>query len=934
MAKYGVRDLPSLFSVLGIRTAFTLARFIEDATWQQKIYSTYSLMFDREFEENFEEREIKIIVLDSAPGEIMEHLRKKSPFSNDKMAGVLIGSPEALLSDHNRAPALRALTRALHYLHEIDFYSRITGFRAADNIGDNRTPLEGVVEALKNNNRVSHIFDPHPVSEVFFFLEALADMERSPELEYPRELKGLPFTFAISEGERTVLTSIIDRVTVLSRGRPSDLHARRYLRLAPLMQYFGTISTVRHVLALLYLNPEMFFLLMERRFFPGRLRPVDFGKLFKDYKGKVSEYAASLSLADKDRMPSAPEENNRSEDGVQPPDSTMAEDDGETLEPVPGFDGKILIHKKSGRIRFGNGPVARTNFELWAGRHGITEANSIPGMLQGQSDEAINQLTPKGKEQAANGARKLFSKLKDKVSPGKKVVVITSRLKRTQDSAQPFIELVKAERAAGRLEWDVEVADHEALMKGADESHYGISQNKKPDQISSDEWKRIRMLLQGRDVTVRPTDGESFLDLLVRAQKWLTMVNALYPGRTVVLFGHGLFINALRVLLKDESLLDKEGYINYFAGKVFGNGEFALLTGSAELSISQTHASTGTDQKTRSEIRTGDDTSRVAGISAKEDGSVQERNRSVTPQRSELRGTTAVVRDQLAALNKTFVLDVPELPRGAVMDAANAVENIFSEDGIASYLPKQVLVTVGGRQETLSRAEAAKGFVVWQVTQKVLTQASASGISNERLAKVLEILPKALPAGVALPSGVLLGGPQVHVHLTGLTENNRSVLIRHFAVVLGALVSLRGRLLMNIDTDEKTAREISEKIRALSKQEGIALAPDQLKIVSSRQEDPFLLKGAQKVDALVARNSGSFGQVVYRNGIGSRWVTDDAGDMKTLAAALTTVLYAALDRQWETDRFNIHKPSEYDHGALLATVLQAIQGYLQIRTAA
>ena len=140
--------------------------------------------------------------------------------------------------------------------------------------------------------------------------------------------------------------------------------------------------------------------------------------------------------------------------------------------------------------------------------------------------------------------------------------------------------------------------------------------------------------------------------------------------------------------------------------------------------------------------------------------------------------------------------------------------------------------------------------------------------------------------------------------------------------------------MINIGTDSKTAQNIGEKIRALAKREGIMLAPDQFKIVSSRQEDPFLLKGAKKVDALVARSSGSFDPVSYQQGIGSRWVTEDAGDMKTLAAALTTVLYAALDKQWETDRFNIHKPSEYDHGTLLATVLQAIQGYLQIRTAA
>ncbi|MFH1800783.1 MAG: response regulator [Candidatus Omnitrophota bacterium] len=303
-------------------------------------------------------------------------------------------------------------------------------------------------------------------------------------------------------------------------------------------------------------------------------------------------------------------------------------------------------------------------------------------------------------------------------------------------------------------------------------------------------------------------------------------------------------------------------------------------------------------------------------------------------QRSELRGSTTAARDLLAASNNVFVLGVPELPQDAIIDAAHKLDAVFSVPGIVSYLPEQVSVHVDGRPVMLPRIEAARGWVVGQMTKQVLMQAAASGISNERLAEVLEMLQKALPDGVMLPSGTSLEGPQVHVHLTDLTENDRSALITHFAVVLGVLVSLRGRLLINMDADNKTAQDIGEKIRALAKQEGITLAPDQLKIVPSRQEDPFLLKGVQKVDALVARSGESFDKVPHQQGVGSRWVTEDAGDMKTLAAALTTVLYATLDKQWEANRFNIHKPSEYDHGALLATILQAIQGYLQIRTAA
>jgi len=59
------------------------------------------------------------------------------------------------------------------------------------------------------------------------------------------------------------------------------------------------------------------------------------------------------------------------------------------------------------------------------------------------------------------------------------------------------------------------------------------------------------------------SDGESNLDVLLRAYQLLQEINRLYIGKTVILFSHGMLITLLRALFFDQSLIDETGQFNW-----------------------------------------------------------------------------------------------------------------------------------------------------------------------------------------------------------------------------------------------------------------------------------------------------------------------------------------------------------------------------------
>jgi hypothetical protein len=70
---------------------------------------------------------------------------------------------------------------------------------------------------------------------------------------------------------------------------------------------------------------------------------------------------------------------------------------------------------------------------------------------------------------------------------------------------------------------------------------------------------------KGLNAAIEPQNGENFLHLLIRTKELLGDLNRLYKGRTVVIFGHGTGLSAVRVLLGDKALVDNSGQIDWRA---------------------------------------------------------------------------------------------------------------------------------------------------------------------------------------------------------------------------------------------------------------------------------------------------------------------------------------------------------------------------------
>ena len=318
MKYHGVRDLEELLKIMGVRETFSMARYVEADGWTQTNIQNISRLRDVDFEE----RDIDIMIFNNLPDKAVQFFKKKLPFSDDKIAGTLTGYADPADKD-NRVPYLRALTRALHYLFELHFYTKIIEDRIHDRVEDGRSIGETVSDALSDNIDINQFFEPHALSEVLFMELAVKSLMENTKVPYPEALQGLPFALILQDGNGVHLTSIVDRITALSKGADSDLHAARYLRLAILENYFGNIDTLQQVLHLLYLSPEIFYEIIWRRFNPHQLKPIDVEQRTADYGRKVTEYAAVIS----DRAIPGEDDDTRPTGEVSPKSKILADDE-------------------------------------------------------------------------------------------------------------------------------------------------------------------------------------------------------------------------------------------------------------------------------------------------------------------------------------------------------------------------------------------------------------------------------------------------------------------------------------------------------------------------------------------------------------------------------------------------------------------------------
>lgn len=209
-----------------------------------------------------------------------------------------------------------------------------------------------------------------------------------------------------------------------------------------------------------------------------------------------------------------------------------------------------MVEVGGGAVRYGPGAGAlRARLEergvrLVGIRHGQTERNASPvPVLCGQNE---TRLTAKGREQAAEAARRLFDELGGSDwlrDPSQVPVVYASPLSRARETAQALADLV-AERGGV-----LPIVIDERLL----EIHFGSFENRavpemwaeRPDFAKT--WDSFDG--QGANFMERFPGGESRADVVNRVADFLEDVAREHPGRTVLTFCHQETLVAARAAL-------------------------------------------------------------------------------------------------------------------------------------------------------------------------------------------------------------------------------------------------------------------------------------------------------------------------------------------------------------------------------------------------
>jgi len=310
-------------------------------------------------------------------------------------------------------------------------------------------------------------------------------------------------------------------------------------------------------------------------------------------------------------------------------------------------------------------------------------------------------------------------------------------------------------------------------------------------------------------------------------------------------------------------------------------------------------------------------------------------DRKPTPEsvRSELRdlnfGTVAT--PAALSLLKAFKFNVPadfvrEEKKPWIIAAARALSGIFSAKAVAAEAEG------GVTDENIIKARL---WIALQLKEIIEQNAKDLGISDERLKGILANIDRmALDKTADLSS--MAQGPVVHANLPEMTDAQWQEFLKQLPVVLGVVVSLHANLFFNMPGDTVLIKEREAELLKKAGESGLGFAPDQVRIFAITGKNFFeslkLSKG--DVNAVFAFEESQLPG--HQKNIKTRWLADEnaAGHMPTLAADIATILYAALDQKIVDPYGKPRRPSEYNSGVLLAAVMNAIQGYLQIRTAA
>lgn len=247
-----------------------------------------------------------------------------------------------------------------------------------------------------------------------------------------------------------------------------------------------------------------------------------------------------------------------------------------------GLYEQIWVDQHTGQM-FMNTPGLDLMFPMLVIRHGETNGN-VKRTFQGWIDNAESALNVVGKEQVRRTAKHLYEQLEEllganleEFARSGKLIILKSPMSRAQDTANAFMNYFK-QRTGILLESLVEdklaeicfgAIEGQSIEEIEDEELRAMAQRYRAHQDATIDWKGT---------------GESFLDVIIRANTLLEELNTHYYKKDVLVlaFAHGMSINALRIVVGDKALSEDDGMIA-FRKDVLDNAEAHWLGHSQQL---------------------------------------------------------------------------------------------------------------------------------------------------------------------------------------------------------------------------------------------------------------------------------------------------------------------------------------------------------------
>ena len=233
---------------------------------------------------------------------------------------------------------------------------------------------------------------------------------------------------------------------------------------------------------------------------------------------------------------------------------------------IPAFKHHISLDLDTGQLYLAN-PVVSLRGPVVVIRHGETSANTRR-VLQGVSDSADNQLHARGRQQAEDMARTVYTQMRDlyglthlcHLLQTNRVRAFTSPLGRAKSTAEAVVRHVVRHTSC-----HLAVEEHAGLV----EMHFGKAEGLSLSAMQEARFEHVgetTRLFLTQHASVTFDGGESFLDVLHRSLAVITHLNTVFHDAQAVLclvFTHGVMTSALRAIVGDPSILATDGRIDF-----------------------------------------------------------------------------------------------------------------------------------------------------------------------------------------------------------------------------------------------------------------------------------------------------------------------------------------------------------------------------------